>query len=341
MTSAASSSLKDGDIMKNTLLARALLGLSACLAALVSGGASAQTLVGGPVKVVVGFAAGGSNDIVARVVSKKAGEILGETLVVVNQPGASGAIAAEAVARAKPDGQTLLLASPSVLTIAPHVKPDLRYHPQRDFVGIGTVAMNAQVMAVNASVKAQNMQEFLSLTKSKDLTMASAGNGALSHLTIELLRLSGGGKLTHIPFKGGAPATNDVVAGHVDGIIMDLPPLKSFIASGRLRALAVTSRTRSTFLPDVPTAIESGMRDVEAVNWFAVLAPKGTPGQTADLLHDAFTKAAKDPAVIKQLADAGIEPMTQASRADFDTFLQSELVRWGKVVETAKIVVKD
>ena len=327
--------------MKNTLLARALLGLSTCLMALVCGGASAQTPIGGPVKVVVGFAAGGSNDIVARVVSKKAGEILGEILVVVNQPGASGAIAAEAVAKAKPDGQTLLLASPTVLAIAPHVMPDLRYHPQRDFVGIGTVAMNVQVLAINPSVKAKNMQEFLSLTRSNDLSMASAGNGALSHLTIELLRSSGGGKVTHIPFKGGAPATNDVVAGHVDGIIMDLPPLKSFIASGRLRALAVTSRTRSTFLPDVPTAIESGMRDVEAVNWFAVLAPKGTPGKTADLIHDAFSKAVKDPAVIKQLADAGIEPMTQASRADFDAFLQEELVRWGKVAATAKIVVKN
>lgn len=323
--------------MKNVV--RAVLGISAFIMALSVGQASAQTPHSGTVRLIVGFAAGGSNDIVARIIAKRAAEILGETIIVQNQPGANGAIAAGAVARAKPDGQTLLIASPSVLTIAPHLMADLPYNPLNDFVGVGTVAVNAQVIAVNPNVKAQNMKEFLALAKSSDLTMGVAGVGALSHLTIELLKLSGGVKLTLVPFKGGAPATNDAIAGHIDGIVMDLPPLKSFIESGRLRALAVTSRTRSAFLPNVPTASESGLGDMEAVNWFAILAPKGTPAETADALHTAFTKAAQDPTVIETLAKSGIEPMTQSSRAEFDTFLRDELARWGKVVQTANVVI--
>jgi len=326
--------------MKKASALAAVFGLCAMLVSLTLGQASAQTKLSDPIRLVVGFAAGGSNDIVARVFAKKAGEILGVTIIVLNQPGANGAIAAEAVARAKPDGQTLLVASPSVLTIAPHLVPDLSYDPVRDFVGIGTVAMNTQVIAVNPEVKAQDMKEFLSLTKSSNLTMGAAGIGGLSHLTIESLELSAGVKLTLVPYKGGVPATNDVVAAHIDGIVMDLPPLKSFIEAGRLRALAVTSRTRSIFLPDVPTAIESGLSDMEAANWFAILAPKGTSGGIADALHAAFAKAARDPVVVETLAQSGIEPMTQASRAEFETFLKTELARWGKVVQAARIVPK-
>ena len=140
-----------------------------------------------------------------------------------------------------------------------------------------------------------------------------------------------------MPYRGGALATNDAVAGHVNGIVMDLPPLKSFIESGRLRALAVTSPERSSFVPDVPTAIEAGIGDMVAVNWFAILAPKGTPPETADALHAAFTKAARDPEVVETLAKSGIEPMTQASRADFDSFLKGELEQWGNVVKSANI----
>lgn len=327
--------------MKKSLLTRILFSASFCLTAFGGAYSQTQTAPAGAVKIVVGFPAGGSNDLVARIISKKAAEIMGQNMIVVNQLGASGTIAAEAVAKAKPDGQTLLLASPSVLAIAPHTVPNLRYDPQRDFVGIGTVAMNTQVIGVNPSVKARDMKEFLSLAKSEDLTMASAGNGGLSHLTIELLKQAPGVKLTHVPFKGGVPATTDVIAGHVNGIVMDLPPLKSAIESGRLRALAVTSSKRSLLLPDVPTAAEVGVPQVEAVNWFALLAPRGTPDKTTDDIRKAFMEAIKDPSVIKQLADAGIEPMVQSSRAEFDAFLQKELLRWGKVVKDAKVVVSN
>lgn len=326
--------------MKKISLSGALTGISVFLTASGVAPASAQARLAGPVKLVVGFTAAGSNDIVARIIAQKASEILGETIIVQNQPGANGAIAAEAVARANPDGQTLLIASSSVLTIAPLFTPGLRYSPLNDFVGIGTVAVNAQVIAVNPDVKAQTMKEFLDLAKSSDLTMGVAGIGGLAHLTIELLKQSSGVKLTLVPFRGGAPATNDVIAGHVDGIVMDLSPLKPFIESGRLRALSVTSRDRSAFLPSVPTAIESDLQNMEAVNWFGVMAPKGTPAEIADALHAAFTKAANDPAVVETLAKSGIEPLTQSSRAEFETFLQAELARWGNVVQKAGVVSK-
>lgn len=325
--------------MKARLFNRVLLAVSSCLVSLGAATAVAQTAPAGPVKLVVGFAAGGSNDIVARIVAKKAGELLGQPIVVQNQPGANGAIAAEAVAKAAPDGKTLLIASPSVLAIAPHVTPNLPYDPVKDFEGIGSVAVNAQVIAVNPDVPAKNLQEFLKASKNTSFSVASAGNGGLSHLTIELLNLTAGVELTHVPYRGGALATNDAVAGHVNAIVMDLPPLKSFIESGRLRALAVTSKERSTFVPDVPTAIESGVGDMVAVNWFAILAPKGTPSGVADTLHDAFSRAARDPEVVESLAKAGIEPMTQASRAEFNAFLKGELERWGNVVKTANITV--
>lgn len=328
--------------MKTFRMTRSLRCLLGFMAALACGLTSAQTPTTGPVKLIVGFAAGGSNDIVARVVSKRAAELLGETIVVVNQPGANGAIAADAVARAKPDGQTLLIASPSVLAIAPALSAPLTYDPRKDFVGIGTVALNTQVIAINPKLPAKTLREFLTSTASPSgITMASAGIGGLSHLTIEMLRLASNANSVHVPFKGGALATNDVVAGHVDGIVMDLPPLKSFIDSGKLRALAVTSRARSTFLPEVPTAVEAGVRNMEAVNWFAIMAPKGMSTKTADALHAAFSKAANDPAVVETLAKSGIEPMTHNTRAEFDAFLQGELQRWKNVVDSAKIVLKD
>lgn len=327
--------------MKTFSTARRIGCVMGAIAALAFGHAAAQSQPAAATKLIVGFAAGGSNDIVARVVAKKAGELLGTNIVVVNQPGANGAIAAEAVARAKPDGKTLLIASPSVLAIAPVLNAALPYNPTKDFVGIGTVAVNAQVIAINPKVSATTLTEFLASSATTPATIASAGSGGLSHLTIEMLRFVSNANPTHVPFKGGALATNDVVAGHVDGIVMDLPPLKAFIESGKLRALAVTGRTRSSFLPAVPTAMEAGVRDMEAVNWFSVMAPKGTPKATADALHAAFTKAATDPAVVESLSKSGIEPMTQNSREDFDAFLQAELKRWKTVVDSAKIVIKD
>jgi len=289
------------------------------------------------IKLVVGFSAGGSNDIVARIVAKKASEILNKNIIVVNQPGASGMIAAEGVAKAKPDGQTLLIASPTVLAIAPYITKTRKYNPLDDFVGIGTVAMNAQVIAVNPKIQVQNLKDLSLLTKERKLSLASAGASSLSHLTIEMLRAAGMGEVIHVPFKGGLLAANDTIAGHVDGVIMDIPPLKPFVQSGQLKAIATTGNNRSNFLPDVPTAHELGYQEINAVNWFAIVAPKGLDGSLADKLHAAFSKSVKDPEVINQLANAGIDPMTQQSREDFNKFLQEEIKKWNNVITAAKI----
>jgi len=292
------------------------------------------------VRLVLGFAAGGSNDVVARIIAAKASDILGATIVVENRPGAGGAIATEQVAKAQPDGYTLLLGSSSTLAINPHTVANIRYRPLEDLVPVAAVAMTPEVIAVNPSVKAENLDELISLARNGEVSMASSGAGGLPHLAIELLQTSAGVTMNHVPYKGGAPAATDVVGGHVDGIIMDLTPLQGFIRDGRMRAIAVTSKERSSFLPDLPSTTEAGLPDVVAVNWFAVMAPKGTPASLADRLHKVFTEAANDADVKQQLGQSGIEPMTMDSRAEFARFLEQELQRWGDIAEKAGVAVQ-
>ncbi|MBO1111952.1 Bug family tripartite tricarboxylate transporter substrate binding protein [Bordetella petrii] len=318
------------------------LGLSGLLAGTLFSAAAASAASSypdKPVRLVLGFAAGGSNDVVARIVAAKASQLLGAPMVVENRPGANGAIASDLVAHAAPDGYTLLLGSASTLAINPHTVAEIRYDPLRDFEGIGTVAMTPEVIAINPAVSAHTLDEFIRLAGKQNLTMASSGTGGLPHLAIELFKTAAHVNVTHVPYKGGAPAATDVVAGHVDGIIMDLPPLRSFIESGRMRGLAVAGKQRSPALPDLPTTAELGLPQVAASNWFAVVAPKGTPAAIADKLHAAFTKAAHDPDTVRQLAEAGIEPMTNSTRADFRQFLQDELQRWKTVATQAGVAV--
>ena len=290
-----------------------------------------------PIRLVLGFAAGGSNDIVARIFAHKASDILGTPIIVENKPGANASIASEYVAKAPADGHTLLLGSASTLAINPHTVAGLRYDPLRDFVGIARVAMTPEVIAINPRVKAKTLAEFVALAKQQTVSMASSGYGGLPHLAIELLKTSADLKINHIPYKGGAPAATDTVGGHVDGIIMDLTPLQAFIKDGRLRALAVASKTRSAFLPDVPTTAELGYPRVEAVNWFAIVAPKGTPAAVADRLHTVFSQAAKDPGVMAQLGHSGIEPYTTQTRGELTAFLKSESERWKAVAAAAGV----
>ncbi|HYG41288.1 MAG TPA: tripartite tricarboxylate transporter substrate binding protein [Bordetella sp.] len=325
--------------MRKTLRA-SMAGLLAGVLLSTATPGMAQQYPDKPLRLVLGFAAGGSNDVVARIVAAKAGELLGQPVVVENRPGANGVIATDLVANAQPDGYTLLLGSASTLAINPYTMAEIRYDPLRDFVGIGTVAMTPEVIAISPSVPAQTLEELVRLAGKQDVTMASSGTGGLPHLAIELFKTATKANVTHVPYKGGAPAATDVVAGHVDAIIMDLPPLRSFIESGRMRGLAVASKQRSPALPGLPTTAEAGLPEVTASNWFAVVAPKGTPAAIADQLHAAFTQAANDPGTVRQLAEAGIEPMTNPTRADFRKFLQDELQRWKGVATQAGVAVQ-
>ncbi|WP_375462053.1 Bug family tripartite tricarboxylate transporter substrate binding protein [uncultured Enterovirga sp.] len=310
-----------------------VLALCAC-----SSSAVAQRYPSEPVRLVVGFAAGGSVDLIARIFADKVAETLGGPVLVVNQSGASGALAAETVMRSKPDGHMLFVSSASTLSVSPATVPNLRFNPQKDFTAIALIAMTPQVLAVHPSVNATSLKELLDLSAKSEVTIASAGIGGLSHLTIELLKAGRQTKLVHVPYRGGAPATTDAVAGHVNTIVMDFPAVQSFVNSGGLRALAVTSKDRSALLPDVPSAGEAGSAALSgAVNWFAIMAPAKMPTALADRLHRVFTDASNDPIVLRRLREAGVEPLTYNSRDEFSGFLKSEIDRWGKVAKDANI----
>ena len=288
-----------------------------------------------PISIVVGFTAGGGNDVVARIVGNKVGELLKTSVVILNRPGANGAIAMESVAKAAPDGYTIILGSSSVIAINPVVSGSAGQDPTRNFVGLGTVAMTPQVLAVNPSIAARTISEFVALSQKQEISVASAGIGGLPHLAIELLQSREGAKLLHVPYRGGAPAATDVVAGHVNGIVMDLPVVQPFIANGQLRPIAVLNDRRSAALPEVASSVEQGAKELVAVNWYGLLAPANTPEPIADRLFQAFSTAANDPGVKAKLSEIGIEPMTSSSRADFIQFLNREMARWAAVAKVA------
>jgi tripartite-type tricarboxylate transporter receptor subunit TctC len=316
----------------------ALAIAAAVLPGLMSPGALADEISdypNRPISIVVGFTPGGGNDVVARIVGARAGEILKTSVVILNKPGANGAIAMEMVAKAAPDGYTIILGSSSVLAINPVLSGNPDQDPTRNFVGLGTLAMTPQVLAVNPAVEAKTLDEFVALSQKKEISVASAGIGGLPHLAIELIQSVEKAKLLHVPYRGGAPAATDVVAGHMQGIVMDLPAVQSFILDGQMRAIAVLNDKRSAALPNVPTSVEQGAKEIVAVNWYGLLAPAKTPEPIADRLFQAFSTAANDPAVVTKLAELGIEPMTSSSRADFNQFLGREMARWSAVAKVA------
>ncbi|SPC12285.1 Bug family tripartite tricarboxylate transporter substrate binding protein [Cupriavidus oxalaticus] len=294
-----------------------------------------------PIHLVVGFPPGGSNDIVARILAPKLGELLGVSVVVDNRPGANATIGTEYTVRAAPDGYTITLGSASPLAISPHTYPKLPYDPLKDLAGITTVAATPELLAVNPNVPAKTLPELVALSKKRDVRLASAGNGGLPHLAIELLKSESNGRIVHVPYKGAGPGMTDAVGGHVDGIIVDLPALYTLVNDGKLRPIAVTNTHRAQVMPDVPTSGEGGLPSVLAFNWFAVMAPARTPKPIIDKLHAALVKTVDSPDVKAKLAKLGIEPFTQPSPEAFTDFMKSESVRWGKVARQSGAMADD
>jgi len=305
--------------------------------ALMSGAASAsaEDYPNRPIRFLVGFAAGGSSDIVARVIGQKMSEILGVAIPVENRTGANGTIAMRQAAQSAPDGYTIAIAGATVMAINPHTTASLGYDPVKDFIGVATVSKSPIVIAVNPSVPAHTLKELVTVAKAGELTMGSSGVGGIAHLTIEMFNSAGGAKAIHIPYTGGAPAATDVLAGHTKSLAMDLAPLQAFIADGRMRAIAVVGESRSIMLPNVPTAIEQGYPGMSADNWYAIVVPAGTPQPIVGKLHAAALQATNAPEVKDKLAKIGSETLPMASPADFPAFLQRELDRWGAVVRAA------
>lgn len=288
-----------------------------------------------PIRLIVGFPPGGSNDVVARIIAPKLAEFLGQQVVVENRPGANATIATEFVAKSAPDGYTITLGSLSPLVISLVTYANIPYDTARDFAPINTVALTPEVIALHPSIPAKTLPELVALSRKQRVTLSSSGNGGLPHLAIELLKNVSKGDFLHVPYKGGGPAVTDTIGGHVNGVIMDLPAVAAQVKGGKLRAVAVTNRQRTGVLPDVPTSGEQGLPGVQAVNWFALMAPKGTPAPIVVKLNEALQKTSALAQVKEEYAKVGVETFMQASPQAFRKFLDEEIARWGKIARDA------
>jgi len=288
-----------------------------------------------PIRMIVGFPPGGSNDVLARIIAPKMAEILGQNVVVENRAGANATLGTDYVAKSAPDGYTITLGSLSPLVISLATYPKIPYDTAKDFAPINTVALTPEVVAVHPWIQARTLPELVALSKKKRISLSSSGNGGLPHLAIELLKNVSKGDFLHVAYKGAGPAVTDTLGGHVDGIVMDLPAVATQVKEGKLRALAVTNRQRAGVLPDVPTAGEQGLAGVQAVNWFGLMAPKGTPPAIVAKLNDALLKTLAQGAVKEQFANIGVETFTQSSPEAFARFLDEEIVIWGRIARDA------
>jgi len=293
-----------------------------------------------PVRLIVPFAAGGNVDITARQIAPGLSELLGQNFIVDNRVGAGGVIGAEAVAKAAPDGYTLMMGSNSTVSVAPSLYPKLAYHPVRDFAPVSLVATTPFVLVVHPSVPVKSVKELIALAKTKPgrLAMASGGTGSSNHLVGELFQSLTGAKFTHVPYKGAGPAGVDLMAGQVDLLFDQLSSSVGPLKSGRIRALAVTSAARTAVFPDIPTMKEAGVADFEVTNITGVLAPAGTSAETITRLNAAISKVLGLASVKERFAGLALEP-APSTPDQFSAYIKEDFARWTKVVKDASIKV--
>ena len=306
----------------------------ALLALLLAGPAQAQFFGARPVTIVVGFPPGGGNDLAARVIAPELGKALGTNVIVTNRPGANATIGSDVVAKSAPDGHTLLVVSASPLVIVPHTSANVPFDTLRDFAGITLMGVTPGAIAVNPAIPAKDLKQFLASSTAKPLRIGSTGNGGMPHLTIELLKKAAlPGVVIHVPYKGATPALTDVMGGHIEGFVGDLASVITLVKEGKLRAMAVTSRTRVDYLPDAATAAEQGFPSLHAENWLGVLAAAKTPPAVLDRLHAALVSIAATPQVREGMLKLGYAVTTSASPAAYQQFLREEHEKWGKIAK--------
>ena len=304
-------------------------------------GAFAQTWPARPVRVLVPFAPGGNVDINARNIGPGMAEILGQQVIVENRAGAGGTIGTDVVAKAPPDGYTLLVASSSIMTNGPALYPKLPYDMVRDFAPVGRIAVVPLAIVVHPSLPARSTKELIAVAKAQDgkLLMANAGVGTTNHLIAELFMIRTGTRMTLIPYKGSAPALVDLVAGHVYGHVDQISSALPYIKADRIRAIAVTTGKRSASLPDVPTLAESGVAGFDASTVTAVLAPAATPREIVARLNATLAKVLANPAVKERFAALGAEVQPSTSE-ELGRWIREDLAVWIKVVKQAGIKVE-
>jgi len=293
-----------------------------------------------PVKIVVPFAPGAGTDAMGRLVAQKLGEVLNATFVVDNRAGASGAIGTQFVAQSPADGYTLLLVASPFTTVAASL-PSANYDPLRHFTPVGMIASGPLVWAANTKLPASNMKELVSLAKQKPgaLNYGSAGAGGVNHLVLELLKARTGTFITHIPYRGVAPATMDMIGGQIHLVTGTIPALLPFIKNGSVKPLAVTSAKRSSALPDVPSMAEAGLPGIDVVNYFALMAPTGTPPAIVNTLNAAINKVVLMPEVVARFKADAVEA-APGSPALLGHFIEADYRAWRNVVKTQNLQIE-
>ena len=311
---------------------------AAALSVALVASASAQNYPSRAVRVIVPYPAGGSLDLIGRVYAKGLTDSLGQQFVVDNRGGANGNVGTEAVANAAPDGYTLVLTSSSNLTINSNVYRKMPFDVQRDLAPISLVAVQRNILVVNPSLPVKSVKELVALAKARPGTInyGSSGIGSSAHMSSELFRLVTGAEMTHVPYKGVGPATNDLIAGQIPLMFNNLAVSTPFVKNGRLRALAVTGSGRHASLPEVWSMAEAGFPGVDVSLWEALLAPAATPPDIIAKLNSETIKAAQHPEVRQRLASAGADPSTGTPQ-QLAQMIRSETAKWAKVVKDAKI----
>jgi tripartite-type tricarboxylate transporter receptor subunit TctC len=314
-----------------------LLGRLAFAAALgvcaLAGVAAAQGYPSRPIRLVVGFAPGGTTDFMARLLADKLREPLGQIVVVENRTGANGSLGAEFVAKSEPDGYTLYFTTAGVAAVYPHLGASSPYDTLKDFVGVGRVAFNSTMLVVNAKMPVNSATELAALARQNPdrITIAITGIGSVSHLGLALFQAAAGVRFLQVPYRGASPAMTDLLGGQLDGLFGDGPTVIAHIAAGRIKPLAATSQRRSEIFPDVPTFAEQGFADTVADQWAGVLAPARTPTAIVAKLNAGIVAAMNDPQVRAKLAQTGVVPAPD-SPAEFSRYLADEYARWGRII---------
>ncbi len=319
------------------LLAALLLGLAAGAPAYAQ--ESAALYPSRPVTLVVPFAPGGSTSIIARILAQKLEQRLGKSFVVENRPGAGGMTAVAAVAHGTPDGYTIMMASSTALAINPNVRKELPYDPRRDITPIALIARMPYVLVVNPDLPVKSVADLVRLAKEKpgQLSFASVGPGTIHHLNAEMFKSIFGLDVVHVPYKGTAPALQDVVGGHVQFMFADVPPAKALILAGRVRALGVTTTQRVAAIADVPPLSEAGIPNFNTASWHSISTAAGVPKPIVDKLANEIRAVMGEADVQKLLIDDGALPQISPPPEEFKRFVDAEIVRWGELVSKAGI----
>ena len=325
----------DGNVREDAVLRRIL---SIAAAAFIATAAQAQTYPDRPVRLIAPFPAGGLADVIARAIGDEMSKSLGQPVIVENRAGAGGNTGADAVAKSAPDGYTLLMSSAGILTANPHLYAKMPFDAATAFIPVSNVAQMNMILVVHPKVQAQNLAAFIALAKSapNKLNFGSPGIGTTGHLGLAMLMHAAQIQITHVPYRGAAPAVTDLIAGQIDGVVDNPPTVIAHIQGGKLRPLAFAAKERLPLLPDVPTAAEAGLANFEATSWFGVAAPAGTPGAVIARLHKAIAEGVRTPAMQERFAKSGAQLVGDAPE-HFAAQIRAEHKAWGDIIKAANI----